>query len=204
MIELLTHDMIYKEPFVVKPEWDPCSLDLETVSLMFRDRFLLEKESFFVLDKNTLTIDSSIYLADYKLEAEHLRTKFKDNNIVVVKNLESYNEVLSETCRALGESVNLHMYLTPNNGESFKTHKDDRHVFIRQVVGKKVVICEIDGKESVFSLDVGDWLHIPIFTKHRAINVGPSISLSFGALDSAPRYVSNGITKEDLEAVYDI
>ena len=191
------------KPFVIPEITDSLNLDLKIISEMFRNRLLLERESFFVLDKNTKEVDSSIYLADYKLEAKALLEKFKDKNVIVVKNLEAYNKEIENICNKLSSNTkyhtNLHMYLTPGYGESFKTHKDDRHIYIKMLYGEKIIVCKESGVDKSYHLKKNNWMHIPFGLEHRAVNCGPAISLSFGVVESDIAIFDFGITEFDLQ-----
>lgn len=196
----LTKNPNYKKsPFIEKSFNDNIQLSLAEISEIFRNRYLLEKESFFVIDKETKTIDSSIYLADYKLEALALKNKLLDGNVISIKNLENLNTKIEDACKVFSDNTSLHMYITPTNGESFNMHKDDRHVFIRVLYGTKIIICKEGDRDVAYTLDSGDWMHIPFGIEHRAVNCSPAISISFGIVESESKYVNLGIEEIDLK-----
>lgn len=202
VFEMVREAQMLGKPIQFKNVKDKIRITYEDISSMFRDRFLLERESFFMVDKKTGGIDSSIYLADYKLEALAIRDGLKSGNVVSVKHLETFNQDIIDTCSIMSDTTNLHMYATPRTGESFAMHKDDRHVYIKVLFGEKILVCIEDGEEVAYHLKKGDWFHIPFAVDHRAITHGPAISFSFGAIETDKQYVDHGVTVEDLTEVF--
>lgn len=199
MHRLISNCKYKKEPFSISNFDDGIFLSLKEISLVFRDRYLLEKESFFVIDKDTGAIDSSIYMSDYKLEAGALKKAINNKNTVLIKNLENLNQKIKKVCDFFSSSTSVHMYVTPDGGCSFPMHKDDRHIFIRMLYGSKIIICVENNNEVPYMLNSGDWMHIPFGIDHRAVNCGPSISISFGIIESESKYVNLGIEEIDLK-----
>lgn len=99
-----------------------------------------------------------------------------------MKNIENWNESIQKECINSHNSVNVHLYLSPQNGSSFDWHTDDRDVFVYMQYGKKKFeIKEQNGEIKTYDLVPGDCLYIPYGLLHRASSdLKTSIHLSFG------------------------
>lgn len=184
-----------------------CDLSLKEIESLFKDGFLLEQESFYVIDKDTGEYDTLHYESCAEDEANGIRNAFLKGNTVIIKRLESYNDKLKEACNLFdyAEHVNLHCYIAPEGGRSFDWHVDDREVQVRVLYGDKIMLVKEEGQEKSFHLQPGDWLNIPKGVEHKAINVTPTIMFSFGIVRDSEKWrncTDRHVTFEDLSKVY--
>jgi len=169
------------------------------ISDIFNDSDLLERNSFFIIDKNTKEYNTIPEKITYIETAIGIREAYLTGHTIIVKNLEKYNEKIRKACAVLGRDVDVHMYLVPPNGkDSFDFHVDDRDVYVQMVYGEKEFIFKKNDIKESHYLNEGDILHIPFGTIHKAIPRSKSCLLSFGI---NPKYYYNvfgGIKVSDL------
>lgn len=174
-------------------------LNIQDISDIFNDGELLEKESFFILDKKTKEYNTIKKFQTYIETANEVREAFKSGHTIIVKNLENYNEKIRLACASLGRDVDVHMYLVPENGsDSFEFHKDDREVYVSMVYGEKEFIFKNEDFNISHYLRKGDTLHIPLGTIHKAIPKGKSCLLSFGINTREYYKIYGGVKVSDL------
>ena len=109
-------------------------------------------------------------------QINRIKKAFDDGNTVVVKNLETYNLELDWVCKAIGNNVDAHMYISPKDASGFPMHTDDRTVFIFMQYGEKEFYVE----DQKIVLEAGDMLYLKQGVKHKAIATQGSCHLSFG------------------------
>lgn len=174
-------------------------LSKQDISDIFNDGELLEKESFFVIDKKTKEYNTVKKFQTYLETASEIRKFYLDGHTIIVKNLENYNEKIRKACASLGREVDVHMYLVPDNGnDSFDFHIDDREVYVNMVYGEKEFIFRNDNFNESHYLCEGDALNIPLGTYHKAIPKGKSCLLSFGINPREYYKIYGGIKFSDL------
>jgi ribosomal protein L16 Arg81 hydroxylase len=174
-------------------------LNIQEISEIFNDGDLLEKESFYIIDKKTKEYNTLKKFQTYIETANEVRNSFISGHTIIVKNLENYNENIRLACASLGRDVDVHMYLVPENGkDSFDFHKDDREVYVHMIYGEKEFILKKDGLNISHYLSKGDTLNIPFETVHKAIPKGKSCLLSFGINPKEYYKIYGGIKVSDL------
>jgi mannose-6-phosphate isomerase-like protein (cupin superfamily) len=158
-------------------------LSKEEIEGLFFNTELFLKKSFHFIDNESLTYDENRERGSIPEEAQFIKLKLREGHTIIIKNLESLSPTILSKCESLGENVDLHLYLVPENGNSsFDFHADDRDVLVHLVYGeKKFFIKDAEGIEKEILLEAEDELSIPKGTLHKAIPKGASCLLSFGA-----------------------
>lgn len=145
------------------------------INKILTNQNLIEKNSFYVVKAGAY--ENFERSNDPLVEIERVSSALRSSETIIVKNLETWNHKLQVACSLLGDQVSAHMYISPDNGTAFDFHEDDSDVIIHMVHGIKGF--QFEGKAS-FGLKQGETLHIPMGTRHRAINAGWSCHVSFG------------------------
>lgn len=112
---------------------------------------------------------------------ESIKLKEKKNSIIISKAKhysKDFNTVVEYLKLKDGLDINdwdIHVYISYQNGKSFKKHKDKAHNYIFQCEGKSRWIVE-DSFDIV--LEPGDLIYIPFEWYHQCIPMGPRVSAS--------------------------
>lgn len=149
-------------------------LSRQQINMILTNLNLIEKNSFKIVAGGMY--ENHFMNNDPVNEIERIKKSFQDGNTVVVKNLETYNMELDVLCRAIGNNVDAHMYISPKNAVGFPMHEDDRSVFIFMLYGEKLFKV---GGDTVL-LEPGDMLYIKQGIKHKAEAIDGSCHISFG------------------------
>lgn len=178
---------------------DDFNISRDDLINIFSDRRLLEDECFFILDTitNEITTDHG---SNFREDATKLKKAFREGNTILVKRVNDIFSKFNQITTRFDEDANAYLLIAPRGGNSFDWHKDDRHVVLRLMYGEKTIIYKNkDGNEEGVVLKAGDWFSIPFGVYHRAINIGATITLVIGVLESKEWKVSNSISSEDFD-----
>jgi mannose-6-phosphate isomerase-like protein (cupin superfamily) len=156
----------------------------EELDNIFFNYDLHDKNSFFIIDKNTKTYQTNRKRESFVDDAALIRKCYEDGHTIVIKNMEHFNASIQEAAQELGEGTDVHLYLTPEGGDSFEYHTDDRDVWVKMVRGKKMFVKRYTGMTTLTKLEENQCLFIREGLEHRAVPIGPSALLSFGVLET--------------------
>jgi len=140
---------------------------------------LINSCSHFVVEKGGF-IEDRAHKATHNHEIMRINDCLKDGHTIQVRNLENWNEAVENKARSFGYNVDVHMFISPENGTSFPMHTDVRDVHIVCISGKKHFWVGYKEGLKMVSLEAGQELYIPAGTEHRAETSGQSVILSFG------------------------
>lgn len=150
---------------------------------MLKNEYLHDQHSHFIVSSEGVYDDSRMFQYGMATDRiEHLVRSYENGHTIVIKDLESWNDVFKENALKLAPFTNAHLYLSPPGATRFGWHEDDRDVFVKLQIGeKKFEIKEVDGSISEYLLKVGDCLFIPYGLTHRASATDKaSVHVSFG------------------------
>lgn len=173
---------------------------------------LLDLKSFHVIESGTYD-EYGVEHETHIDEIQRILNAMKEKKTIIVKNMESYNIQIMRAAKSLGEDTNVHMYLTPEGGESFPPHRDDRNVLIEMLWGKKDFLIYNepmnDGTYAALnpvSLEKGESLFLPRLYQHKAKPITASCLLSFGVstdiYDAHYSYGLQGLDTNVLQCYY--
>lgn len=171
--------------------------DLESI---FSSYFLLNQNSFYVIDPKTKTYQTDMRFTSLVEYANYIKRRYIDGRTIIVKNLENYNEAIKIQSLKYGIEVDVHMYLVPpNGGDSFDFHTDERDVNVFMVYGEKVFEIKRNNEVLKYHIKAGESLFIKKGEEHRASSpAGASCLLSFGTLLREDYFVPGGLDQRDL------
>ncbi|MFP5387156.1 MAG: JmjC domain-containing protein [Bacteriovoracia bacterium] len=158
-------------------------LEAEEVQQIFCNEFLHDIGSFYIVEPDgTYRDDEKFSYGTAVFKMKQIEESYHKGLTILVKNLENWNEKIQRRCKELGESTNVHMYLSPGGGSGFDWHNDDRDVYVHMQMGQKhFEVKEPDGKISSYDLTEKSCLYMPYAILHRAsAGNAPSVHLSFG------------------------
>lgn len=158
-------------------------LEDEEIYQIFSNEFLHDIGSFYIVEPDgTYRDDIKFSYSTAVLKMKQLEEAYNNGLTLLVKNLENWNEKIQKRCRELGDSTNVHMYISPGGGSGFDWHKDDRDVYVHMQKGQKhFEVKEPDGKISSYDLTENTCLYMPYAILHKAsAGAEPSVHLSFG------------------------
>lgn len=158
----------------------------EELENIFHSYALHEKNSFFIIDKETKEYQTNRHRESFVDDAQFIKEQYESGHTIVVKNMEYFNASIQEAAEELGPGTDVHLYLTPTDGDSFGYHVDDRNVWVRVLKGIKIFALKFTGMTSLIKLHEGNTLYIPMDLYHKADTIGPSVLLSFGVLPTIP------------------
>ncbi len=171
------------------------------IDQIFSDSWLYSVNSFFIIEPQTGSYDERLLNDKTMVEqAQLIKAQFLLGSTIIVKNIESFTTELKRKCEVLGKGsmVDAHMYLNKfKESLSFDFHTDETDVIIHLAYGFKKIEIIKDDIVSTHTLAAGDELFIPKGLKHRAINLAPSCSFSFGIKEDS-FFIPGGITKDDF------
>ena len=165
---------------MMTPKCLPLLTKIEVENIFQRGE-LYEKHSFYFIEKGSKTYNTEIRFESFVHYACEIRNNFLKHQTILVKNLEKFNEKIYLESQKLGENVDVHMYLAPEEGsDSFDFHQDFKDVLIVLIYGEKEFHLVEGKKTNVYHLSAGDKLFIKRGIFHKAISRGRSCLLSFG------------------------
>lgn len=147
------------------------------------NEYLHDQGSFFIVENDGTYRDQEKFLfGTGAFKMKEIESAYSNGHTILVKNLENWNEKIQKKCFELGNSTNVHMYISPKGGSAFDWHTDDRDVYIFLQAGKKdFEVEDIDGSCKKLQLIPGTGLFIPYGVLHRGhAQESHSIHLSFG------------------------
>ncbi len=169
------------------------------ISEIFSSGWLYDQNSFYFIDRSTKNYDEARDKTNFIKESKLLYEKYQTGHTLIIKNLESCNEVIKQRAKNLGDNTDVHMYLVPPNGkDSFNFHQDDRDVIVHLVSGQKTFYLKDGDHEKEYKLKPGDELFIKKETWHKAVPDGPSCLLSFGSCEFANYLVPTQFKAKDF------
>ena len=138
---------------------------------------LFETESIFFIDES----HQSSLVNSFCNSVSETYLFLQSKPLIKINNIETYNRTYIKFCNTLktifkATKIDCHLYFGKKNAPSFNFHKDPMAVLIGCLEGKK----DIKFKKRSVSLEVNDWVYIPVNTHHKAQYPIDSVTLSIG------------------------
>lgn len=155
----------------------------EEITEIFSNEYLHDLGSFYIIESDgTYRDEEKFAFGTAPLKMSELESAYRRGHTILVKNLENWNERIQLRCRELGESTNVHLYVSPQGGSAFDWHCDDRDVYIHVQDGmKNFQVKEPHGIINNYQVQLETCLYIPYGLSHRGdAQKSSSFHLSFG------------------------